>query len=259
MPVYFGCESFTNDQDLIKCLNQNLNNDIQVQIAFFHNIADYLHIETAQSKLNFNINKEGDFSELTADGVNPIFNSVALSSLFLLQNKMDKANRHIVPGKDTDNNATDTNMNLSLRYESAEIDNQFDQFPASERVLFTIKTAEELIEVRMDNDYTIRTIGQNSDREYFLGRYTNLFELSSVEPYASAFEEAFKSRFIDVTSGDIDGKNYRIRIKNFFENDPEAQVLIIVIREENGTWAEYYEYKTKKAFNQSRFAPLTYR
>ena len=111
----------------------------------------------------------------------------------------------------------------------------------------------------MDNDYTIRTIGQNSDREYFLGRYSNLFELSSVEPYASAFEEAFKSRFIDVTSGDIDGKNYRIRIKNFFENDPEAQVLIIVIREENGTWAEYYEYKTKKAFNQSRFAPLTYR
>lgn len=259
MPVYFGCESFSERKDLISCLNKNLNNDVQKEIEFFSNIADYLHIETAQSKLSFVINKEGDFSDISADGANPIFNSVAMSSLILLQNKMNRAEVHIQPGKDEKNDPTDVHLNLPVRYEAVSKDNDFDKFPAFERVLFTLKTEDETIEVRIDKDFTIRTIGNNGNREYFLGSYSNLFEMASVDPYATAFENAFKTGLINVTKGKVDDKEYQIQIKNFFENDANANVSILVFREENGTWAEYYEYKTKKEFNQSKFAQLTYR
>ena len=259
MPVYFGCESFSERKDLISCLNKNLNNDVQKEIEFFSNIADYLHIETAQSKLSFVINKEGDFSDISADGVNPIFNSVAMSSLILLQNKMNRAEVHIQPGKDEKNDPTNVHLNLPVRYEAVSKDNDFDKFPAFERVLFTLKTDDETIEVRIDKDFTIRTIGNNGNREYFLGSYSNLFEMASVDPYATAFENAFKTGLINVTKGKVDDKEYQIQIKNFFENDANANVSILVFREENGTWAEYYEYKTKKEFNQSKFAQLTYR
>ena len=259
MPVYFGCESFTEKKDLVTCMNKNLNQDVQSQIAFFSNIADYLHIETAQSKLSFTINKEGDFSNLSTDGINPIFNSVALSSLVLLQNKMDRNKLHIEPGKDEKNNPIDVNLNLPLRYEAAEKNNDFDKFPSENRVLFTLKTDEETIEVRIDKEFNLKTFGNNGDREYYLGKFSNLFEMASVEPYATAFDTAFKSGIIAITKGKIEDKEYTLQIKNFFENDPSADVLIIVFREENGTWAEYYEYKTKKEFNQSKFAHLTYR
>lgn len=259
MPVYIGCESFSERKDLISCLNKNLNNDVQKEIEFFSNIADYLHIETAQSKLSFVINKEGDFSDISADGVNPIFNSVAMSSLILLQNKMNRAEVHIQPGKDEKNDPTNVHLNLPVRYEAVSKDNDFDKFPAFERVLFTLKTEDETIEVRIDKDFTIRTIGNNGNREYFLGSYSNLFEMASVDPYATAFENAFKTGLINVTKGKVDDKEYQIQIKNFFENDANANVSILVFREENGTWAEYYEYKTKKEFNQSKFAQLTYR
>ena len=259
MPGYFGCESFSERKDLISCLNKNLNNDVQKEIEFFSNIADYLHIETAQSKLSFVINKEGDFSDISADGANPIFNSVAMSSLILLQNKMNRAEVHIQPGKDEKNDPTNVHLNLPVRYEAVSKDNDFDKFPAFERVLFTLKTDDETIEVRIDKDFTIRTIGNNGNREYFLGSYSNLFEMASVDPYATAFENAFKTGLINVTKGKVDDKEYQIQIKNFFENDANANVSILVFREENGTWAEYYEYKTKKEFNQSKFAQLTYR
>ena len=259
MPVYFGCESFSERKDLISCLNKNLNNDVQKEIEFFSNIADYLHIETAQSKLSFVINKEGDFSDISADGANPIFNSVVMSSLILLQNKMNRAEVHIQPGKDEKNDPTNVHLNLPVRYEAVSKDNDFDKFPAFERVLFTLKTDDETIEVRIDKDFTIRTIGNNGNREYFLGSYSNLFEMASVDPYATAFENAFKTSLINVTKGKVDDKEYQIQIKNFFENDANANVSILVFREENGTWAEYYEYKTKKEFNQSKFAQLTYR
>ena len=259
MPVYFGCESFTEKKDLVTCMNKNLNQDVQSQIAFFSNIADYLHIETAQSKLSFTINKEGDFANLSTDGINPIFNSVALSSLVLMQNKMDRNKLHIEPGKDEKNNPIDVNLNLPLRYEAAEKNNDFDKFPSENRVLFTLKTDEETIEVRIDKEFNLKTFGNNGDREYYLGKFSNLFEMASVEPYATAFDAAFKSGIIAITKGKIEDKEYTLQIKNFFENDPSVDVLITVFREENGTWAEYYEYKTKKEFNQSKFAHLTYR
>ena len=259
MPVYFGCESFTEKKDLVTCMNKNLNQDVQSQIAFFSNIADYLHIEMAQSKLSFTINKEGDFANLSTDGINPIFNSVALSSLVLMQNKMDRNKLHIEPGKDEKNNPIDVNLNLPLRYEAAEKNNDFDKFPSENRVLFTLKTDEETIEIRIDKEFNLKTFGNNGDREYYLGKFSNLFEMASVEPYATAFDAAFKSGIIAITKGKIEDKEYTLQIKNFFENDPSVDVLITVFREENGTWAEYYEYKTKKEFNQSKFAHLTYR
>lgn len=259
MPIYFGCEENTENRSLVACMNANLSHDIQNQVTYFSNIADYLQVQSAKSKLKFTINKEGKFSDLYAEGDNPIFNSVAMSSLILLQSKMDKAKLTIRPGKDENNNPVDVVMSLPLRYESDNKDNDFEKFPVFERVLFTIKTNEENIEVRIDKDFNLKTYGNNGDREYYLGKFSNLFEIASVDPYTEAFENGFKTGLIDVTKGLIDGKEYKIQIKNFFENDPNVEVLIIVFREENGSWAEYYEYKTKKEFNQSKFAKLTYR
>ena len=259
MPVYFGCESFTENKDLVTCMNKNLNQDVQSQIAFFSNIADYFHIESAQSKLNFAISKEGSFTNLSTDGANPIFNSVAMSSIILMQNKMDRNKLHITPGKDDKNEPTDVYLNLPVRYESAETNNDFNQFPSENRVLFTLQTDEEAIEIRIDKEYNLTTYGRKDEREYYLGKYSNLFEMASVEPYATAFDKAFKSGVIDITKGKIDDKEYVLQIKNFFENDPSVQVLITVFRIENGSWAEYHEFKTKKEFNQSIFSQLTYR
>ena len=240
-------------------MNKNLSQDIQTQISFFSNIADYLHIETAQSKLGFKINEDGNFGDVSTDGSNPIFNSLALSSLVLLNNKMERANLKISPAKGDDGKAVAMKYTMPLRYESAEKNNDFETFPSENRVLFTLKTDEETIEVRIDKEFNLTTFGNNGSREYYLGKFSNLFEMASIDPYATAFDAAFKSGTIDITKGKIDDKEYKLQIKNFFENDPSVQVLITVVREENGTWAEYYEYKTKKEFNQSKFASLTYR
>ncbi|MGV0969443.1 hypothetical protein [Empedobacter sp.] len=257
--VYFGCENLKENSELQACMNKNLSQDIQTQISFFSNIADYLHIETAQSKLGFKINEDGNFGDVSTDGSNPIFNSVALSSLVLLNNKMERANLKITPAKGVDGKAVAMKYTMPLRYESAEKNNDFEKFPSENRVLFTLKTDEETIEVRIDKEFNLTTFGNNGSREYYLGKFSNLFEMASIDPYATAFDAAFKSGAIDITKGKIDDKEYKLQIKNFFENDPSVQVLITVVREENGTWAEYYEYKTKKEFNQSKFASLTYR
>lgn len=259
MPVYFGCESLKDNQPLLKCLNENLNRDVQTQIAFFSNIADYLQIDHAESKVNFTINKEGKFSDINADGENPIFNSVAMSSFILLQNKMDRANAKIQPGINNKDEAVDTSLKLPLRYEATDKESNFDSFPSFDRILFTLKTDDDSIEVRIDKNFTFKTFGKKNNREYYLGKFSNLFEMASFEPYSTAFENAFKTGLIDITKGYVDGKEYRLQLKNFFENDPSSGVLIIVFREENGTWAEYYEYKTKNEFNKSKFAQLTYR
>jgi hypothetical protein len=259
MAVYFGCESFTDNNDLLKCFNQNLKHDIQTQIAYFSNISDYLHIETAQAKLGFYINEDGRFSDIDAQGDNPIFNSVAISSMILLNNKMDRAKIKIEPAKKVDDKAIRMKFNMPLRYEAATKANDFEKFPSENRVLFTLKTDEENIEVRIDKEYNLKTYGNNGEREYYLGKFSNLFEMASVEPYASAFDTAFKSGISLITKGQLDGKEYTLQIKNFFENDPNAEVVILVFREENGSWAEYYEYKSKKEFNQSKFSSLTYR
>ena len=259
MPVYFGCESFTENKDLVTCMNKNLNQDVQSQIAFVSNIAAYLHIESARAKLNFAISKEGSFTNLSTDGANPIFNSVAMSSIILMQNKMDRNKLHITPGKDDKNEPTDVYLNLPVRYESAETNNDFNQFPSENRVLFTLQTDEEAIEVRIDKAFNLTTYGRKDEREYYLGKYSNLFEMASVEPYATAFDKAFKSGVIAITKGKIEDKEYTLQIKNFFENDPSVQVVITVFRIENGSWAEYHEFKTKKEFNQSIFSQLTYR
>ncbi|MGV0922883.1 hypothetical protein [Empedobacter tilapiae] len=258
-PVYFGCEDYPQDKTMVSCLSQKLSEDIQTQISFFSNIAEYLHIESAQSKINFIINEEGRFSDVNVDGGNPIFNSVALSSLILLNNKMDRSNIKIQPAKDQQNKAVRIKYNLPLRFMMEQKNNDFETFPSENRVLFTLKTDEETIEVRIDKEFNLTTFGNNGSREYYLGKFSNLFEMASIDPYATAFDAAFKSGTIDITKGKIDDKEYKLQIKNFFENDPSAQVLITVVREENGTWAEYYEYKTKKEFNQSKFASLTYR
>lgn len=258
-PVYFGCENNPQDHTMVSCLSKNLSIDIQDQIAYFSNIAEYLHIESAQSKIGFIINEEGKFSDVNVDGNNPIFNSVAYSSLVLLNNKMDLNNIKIEPAKDKDNKAVRMRYNLPLRFMMERQENDFESFPSENRVLFTLNTDEETIEVRIDKDFNLKTYGKTDNREYYLGRFSNLFEMASVDPYATAFDLAFKSGTIDITKGKIDDKEYKLQIKNFFENDPSAQVLITVVREENGTWAEYYEYKTKKEFNESKFAPLTYR
>lgn len=259
MPVYFGCENLKEKSELQACLSKNLSEDIQAQIAYFSNIADYLHIESVQSKIGFIINEEGRFSEVNIDGANPIFNSVAHASLVLLNNKMERNNLKIEPARDHKNKAVRMRYNLPLRFMLEEQNNEFEKFPSANRVLFTLKNSEEEIEVRIDNDFNLKTYGKAGNREYYLGRFSNLFEMAAVDPYATAFDAAFKSGVIDITKGIIEDKEYKLQIKNFFDNDPSAQVLITVVREENGTWAEYYEYKTKKEFNQSKFASLTYR
>ena len=259
MVVYFGCESLTKNDELLKCFNQNLNQDIQTQIAYFSNIADYLHIDKAESRIGFVINENGFFDEIYSQGINPIFNSVAVSSLILMNNKMKQANIKITPAIQADDKPAKMKFNMPLRFLMEEQNNDFDKFPSENRVIFTLKTDEENIEVRIDKEFNLTNYGKSNDREYYLGKFSNLFEMGSVEPYATAFDVAFKSGVIDITKGKIDDKEYKLQIKNFFDNDPSVQVLITVVREENGTWAEYYEYKTKKEFNQSKFAQLTYR
>ncbi|WP_413531492.1 hypothetical protein [Empedobacter brevis] len=257
--VYFGCENLKDNSELKSCMSKNLSEDIQNQIAYFSNIADYLHIDKAESRLTFVINEEGYFDNIASDGENPIFNSVAMSTLILLNNKMNRNNIKIQPAIDQRNKPVKMRFNMPLRFVAEDKDNNFENFPSESRVLFTLKTEDETIEVRIDKEFNLTTFGNNGNREYYLGKFSNLFEMASTDPYATAFDAAFKSGIIDITTGKIDDKEYKLQIKNFFENDPSAQVLITVVREENGTWAEYYEYKTKKEFNQSKFASLTYR
>ena len=259
MPVFIGCEAYSTNDELKSCLNNGMNAALKNEIEFFSNIADYLHIGDSASILRFTITKEGEFANASVEGINPIFNSFVWSSIVLLQNRLDQNNLKLKPGLDQKNQPKDVSLSIPVRYKTEYDTKTYNEFPVDERVLFTINFEDELIEVRMNRDHLIRTIGKNNTREFYLGKYNNLFELATVEPYASQINEAFKSSYIVVTKGIIEDKEYTIRLKNFFSTNPEDLVLIEVIREENNTWAEYYSYKSKEEFNQSKFAQLTYR
>ena len=259
MPVLYGCEQFSSNEEIKKCFNQTIGTAIGNEIDFFSNIADYLHIPTVESKLKFTISTEGKFINLDADGPNPIFNSFAMSSILLIQNKLNRLNLKVQPGLDQKNNPMDVSMTIPVRFQSLVDKKVYNSFPSDERVLFTIDFEDEIIEIRMNKDYVISTYGNNGEREFYLGKYNNLFELATVEPYASKINESYQSSITYITKGIVDNKEYKIQMKNFFSNNPNEDVLIEVVREENNSWAEYYAYKTKEEFNQSKFAQLTYR
>jgi len=258
-PKFFGCEQFSTNDELKKCFNQNISYGIQNEIDFFANIADYLHIDSTEAKLKFTISTEGKFINTHVDGINPIFNSFVWSSLIIIQNKMENNQLKIQPALDAKGNPMDVTLSIPVRFKS-EVDPQiYADFPAEERVLFTIDFEDEIIEIRMNREHLIRTIGNNGSREFYLGKYNNLFELATVEPYATKINESFQSGTTFITKGEIEGKEYTVQMKNFFSNKADDEVIIEVFREEGSTWAEYYAYKTKEQFNQSKFAKLTYR
>lgn len=259
MPVFFGCEQFSDNTDLKKCFNANIGTAIQHEIDFFSNIADYLHIGDTEAKLKFTISTEGKFINAGVDGINPIFNSFVWSSLVMVQNKMDELKLKIQPGINQKNQPMDIALSIPVKFKSEYSQQVYDQFPVDERVLFTIDFENEIIEIRMDKNNMLRTVGNNGEREFYLGKYSNLFELATVEPYATKINESYQSTYTFITKGKIEDKEYTIRMKNFFSNKPDDEVLIEVIREENNSWAEYFAYKTKEEFNQSKFAKLTYR
>lgn len=259
MPVFFGCEQFSVNTDLKKCFNANIGTAIQREIDFFSNIADYLHIGDTEAKLKFTVSAEGKFIHTGVDGINPIFNSFVWSSLIMVQNKMDELKLSIQPALNQKNEAMELSLSIPVKFKSEVPQELYDQFPVDERVLFTIDLEDEVIEIRMDKTNQLRTIGISNGREYYLGKYDNLFEIATVEPYASKINASYQSSYTLITRGVIEDKTYDVRMKNFFSNKIEDEVLIEVIREEKDSWAEYYAFKTKEEFNQSKFAKLTYR
>lgn len=259
MPVFIGCEQFSDNTDLRNCLNTNLSVGIQNEIDFFSNIADYLHVGDTTSKVKFTISKEGKFDNIDVQGINPIFNSFVWSSFIIMNNKLDQNGFKISPALDENNEPMNLTLSLPLKFQAEVKSEVYSQFPANERVLFTIDFEDEIIEVRMDKENTLKTIGNDGRREFYLGKYSNLFELASVEPYATKINEAYQSSYTTITKGKIDDKEYLVRMKNFFSNKMTDKLVIEVIREENNTWAEYYSFETKEEFNQSKFAKLTYR
>lgn len=259
MPVFIGCDQVSNNEDLRNCLNSNLSLGIQREIDFFSNIADYLHISDTKSKVKFTISKEGKFSQVDVQGINPIFNSFVWSSFILINNKIEQNGLKIEPALDQNNQPMDLMLSLPIKFVAQINPEVYEQFPADERVLFTIDFEDEIIEIRINKNNNLRTVGNDGRREFYLGKYDNLFEMATVEPYATKINEAYQSSYTTITKGQIDGKEYLIRMKNFFSTNLEDELLIEVIREENNTWAEYYSYKSKEEFNQSKFAKLTYR
>jgi hypothetical protein len=259
MPVFIGCEQFSSNDDLKSCFNQKIGNQIQQEIEFLSNIADYLHMGDSYSKLKFTVSKEGKFINPEVEGINPIFNSFVWSSIIILQSKLDKNGLSLKPGLDQKNKPIDVTLSIPVRFKSDKNQEDYTKFPAENRVLFTVDFEDEIIEIRMNKDFELKTYGNNGERDFYLGKYNNLFELTTVEPYESNINKYFSSSYTPITKGNIDGKEYIIRMKNFFSNNPDDEVLIEVIREEGDTWAEYYSYKTKEEFNQSKFAHLTYR
>lgn len=259
MPVFIGCEQFSKNEELKSCFNQNLGLQIQHEIEFLSNISDYLHMGDSYSKLKFTVSKEGRFTDLEVDGLNPIFNSFVKSSLIILQNRLDDKGLKLQPALGQSGKPIDLVLSIPVRFKSEKNQQDYIDFPAENRVLFTVDFEDEIIEVRIDKDFQLKTYGNNGERDFYLGKYDNLFELATVDPYETNINKYFSSSYTPITKGEVEGKEYVIRMKNFFSNNPEDEVLIEVIREEGDTWAEYYAYKTKEEFNQSKFARLTYR
>ncbi len=259
MPVFIGCEQFSTNDDLKNCFNKKIGTQIQQEIEFLSNIADYLHMGDSYSKLKFTVSKEGKFINPEVEGINPIFNSFVWSSIIILQNKLDQNGLSLKPGLDQKNKPMNVTLAIPVRFKSEKNQDDYAKFPANDRVLFTIDFEDEIIEIRLNKDFEIKTYGIDGEREFYLGKYNNLFELTTVEPYESNINRYFASSYTPITKGKIDGKEYIVRMKNFFSNNPSDELLIEVICEEGDTWTEYYAYKTKEEFNQSKFAQLTYR
>ena len=261
VPIFPGCENLKKNSELSTCMNQKLNTALGYELLFFSIVADYLELPKADSKVDFNINKEGLISDVVINGENEIFNGFVFSTFYLINSKINRANLHIIPAKNQKDETVEVNYKIPMKFVLDPDKADYPSFNKRNRLLFTFDNPQdkEKIEIRIDTAYTLSTYAIRNNREFFLGNYKSLVDLAIVEPYASNIEDNFKSGKTLVTKGNLNDKEYTVQIKNFFSNDPNVEYSIEVFNEVDNEWKEYYQYKSKEEFNQSPFAVLTYR
>lgn len=261
VPVFPGCENYTQNSDLSKCMNQELNKALSYELAYFSIVADYLEIPESAVKVGFNINRDGLFTDVNVEGTNEIFNGFVMSTFYLMNSKIDRAEKKIIPGKDENGNPIDTNFKIPLRFLLENPNALPQQINPQNRVLFTFynERDQENIEIRIDSTFTLSTYAVRPDREFFLGNFKSLIELAMIDPYAENIQKNFHSGNTFVTKGMLNEKEYTIQLKNFFNNDPNSEVYLEVFNEVDNEWKEYYRYNSKAEFNASPFVILTHR
>lgn len=260
-PIFPGCEQSKSLEQSTLCFSQELNRALAHELQYFAIVADYLEIAKAKAKTNFILNKDGLFTDVRIDGDNEVFNGFIFSTFYLLNSRLDRAKLSIIPAKNEKGKAINTPFSIPVKFDLDAARDEFPNFNRRNRVLFTFYNArdKEDIEIRIDTTYTISTYAIGNQHEFFLGNYKSLVDLAMSAPYSESIQQSFHTGTTLVTKGILNQKEYTIRLKNFFNNDPASDVYIEVYREENNEWKEYYRFNSKEEFNESEFVKLTYR
>lgn len=222
MAIFPGCEKVdVNDKNALQsCLAKELNNLLGKKLENFGYKMEKDGLVSAVAKLQFVVDKSGKVVQVKAmEGGNKELGEVSENALI----EIGKKTKKIQPA--TLEDGTPVNLVFQLPVKYVIQDSKINQFTWNEIVLYTIHDSSQKFEIRENSkESTFKVYDVLNDKNVFLGNFSSLNEVLSLEPYKSVFllnrdEKLIAERLIDKTL-------YRLYYSKKHENYLEAYKVV---------------------------------
>lgn len=252
MAILPGCEKFTDNTDLQKCIAKNINEQLR---AVLDPQADYFtnfRMKEIASKLQFVITKQGKIINIEHIEGNQLLSEKAISAFENYAKEIT-----VQPASIEDGSLVNLVLQLPVKYRLSLIwDNEqkiFNKSNSKELTYLTIQDEDSLYEIRLKKDFSFSIYLLNNENYEFLGNVMNWLEFSSMEPFSKYVNRLAVKQWELITSGNLDGENYNVYRWGY---DLEYVRVYKVI---NGEENLVFESNRFKKFLKSPFLKLLYR
>jgi len=251
--VYPGCEKFSDNAQLLNCFSEKINQLLPKKLKRIQRKLLKNDVIYARANVLFIVSKEGEivFPKIT-EGFNEEFNVAVIDAFKSLSKEIPK----IEPAKLEDGTAVNLIFQMPVIF---SLDENPVEISTESFVLFTLVDENLIYEIRLNENQSLHAFEFKNETYTFLGKFSNLNELSQSEPYRALILEEIETRKNYVAEGEIEGQLYRIYIHNLFKPSKENPIYIEV-QKITSTGAETIEtFRKETEFMKSPYALLVYR
>lgn len=207
MAIFPGCEQFagTDKAELQKCFSQNITNLLVTKLENFAEKMTELKINSATSKLQFVVSKNGKLIQIQAiSGGNNELGFASENALKEIATEIPA----IRPALLEDGSPVNLVFQLPVRFQIQEDNPEEPQYEWNELVMTTLKDENSVYEIRLAKPETFKVYEITSNGQVFLGNYQAMYEILQNEPYKSLFEKQ-KAKIL-ITEGTMKEVFYRV-------------------------------------------------
>lgn len=206
MAIFPGCENFTGTDkaELQKCFSQNITNLLSAKLEYFTTKMTELKINSAASKLQFVVSKDGKLIQIQAmSGGNTELGVASEKAMKEIAEEIAA----IRPALLEDGSPVNLVFQLPVRFQIEQESPEEPQYEWNELVMTTLKDENSVYEIRLAKPETFKVYEITSNGQVFLGNYRAMYEIVQTEPYKSIFEKLTER--ILITEGTMKDVFYR--------------------------------------------------